>query len=158
MAKSKMSKSRGNVIDPITSMEKWGVDGVRWYLMRAGGGLPVDSGKSYLPWKGEYEFHTERGICWCVDYSSDELAVAYRQTSDQIGNLLSRISSPRLLSKMKPWTPEDENVELDEVLSGLRGTYETRMDEIGITKACEAIMDLMGIVSQSHLFRLSWDW
>lgn len=45
MAKSKMSKSRGNVIDPITSMEKWGVDGVRWYLMRAGGGLPVDSGE-----------------------------------------------------------------------------------------------------------------
>lgn len=46
MSKSKMSKSRGNVVDPISSMDKWGVDGVRWYLMRAGGGLPVDAGES----------------------------------------------------------------------------------------------------------------
>lgn len=25
-------------------MKEYGVDGVRWYLMRAGGSLPVDSG------------------------------------------------------------------------------------------------------------------
>lgn len=48
---------------------------------------------------------------------------------------------------MKPFTPEDANAELDDVLSGLRGIYEVRMGEIGITKACESIMDLMGIVS-----------
>jgi methionyl-tRNA synthetase len=45
MARSKMSKSRGNVVDPIRSMEKWGVDGLRWYLMRAGGSLPDDAGE-----------------------------------------------------------------------------------------------------------------
>lgn len=45
MSNFKMSKSRGNVVDPIASMDEWGVDGVRWYLMRAGGSLPVDAGE-----------------------------------------------------------------------------------------------------------------
>lgn len=44
MHKSKMSKSRGNVADPIQAMVKWGVDPVRWYLMRSGGSLSVDAG------------------------------------------------------------------------------------------------------------------
>ena len=46
MGRSKMSKSRGNVVDPISAMEVYGVDSVRWYLMRAGGSLPEDSGMS----------------------------------------------------------------------------------------------------------------
>lgn len=45
MSRAKMSKSKGNVVDPVVSMRKWGVDGVRWYLMRVGGSLPLDSGK-----------------------------------------------------------------------------------------------------------------
>ena len=45
MNKSKMSKSRGNVANPIEAMEKYGVDGVRWYLMRIGGALAGDAGE-----------------------------------------------------------------------------------------------------------------
>lgn len=44
MNKTKMSKSRGNVADPFQAMEKYGVDPVRWYLMRAGGSLSTDAG------------------------------------------------------------------------------------------------------------------
>ena len=41
-----MSKSRGNVVNPLEALEKWGVDGVRWYLMRVGGSLADDAGTS----------------------------------------------------------------------------------------------------------------
>lgn len=46
MGKSKMSKSKGNVVDPLEALDKWGVDGVRWYLMRVGGSLADDAGRS----------------------------------------------------------------------------------------------------------------
>ena len=45
MSRSKMSKSRGNVVNPLEAMNKWGVDGVRWYLMRIGGSLAADAGE-----------------------------------------------------------------------------------------------------------------
>ena len=41
-----MSKSKGNVVDPFQAMKEYGVDGVRWYLLRAGGSLADDSGGS----------------------------------------------------------------------------------------------------------------
>lgn len=89
-----------------------------------------------------------------TDYSSDELAVSYRQLADQIGNLLSRISSPRLLAKMQPWTSADRNAELDAQLESLREMFETRMEEVEISQACEGVMDLIATVGLL-LLRLS---
>jgi len=37
MSRSKMSKSRGNVVDPHEVMKTYGIDAVRYYLMRIGG-------------------------------------------------------------------------------------------------------------------------
>lgn len=37
MEKHKMSKSRGNVIDPFALLDNYGVDAIRYYLMRDGG-------------------------------------------------------------------------------------------------------------------------
>jgi len=51
MGRSKMSKSRGNVVDPMKAMKMYGVDAVRWYLMRAGGSLPDDSGPFISSWR-----------------------------------------------------------------------------------------------------------
>lgn len=44
MGKQKMSKSRGNVADPFQVMKEYGVDPVRYYLVRDGG-LADDGGK-----------------------------------------------------------------------------------------------------------------
>lgn len=39
-----MSKSVGNVVDPIAILKEHGVDNVRWYLARAGGNFKSDVG------------------------------------------------------------------------------------------------------------------
>jgi methionyl-tRNA synthetase len=45
MGKQKMSKSRGNVADPLQVLKDYGVDTVRYYLVRDGG-LADDGGKN----------------------------------------------------------------------------------------------------------------
>jgi methionyl-tRNA synthetase len=44
----KMSKSIGNVVDPIAVMEEWGADVVRFYLIRVGGRWAGDVGGSFI--------------------------------------------------------------------------------------------------------------
>jgi methionyl-tRNA synthetase len=45
-SQKKMSKSLGNVADPLEAIEKWGVDTVRFYLMRVGGRWKDDVGEN----------------------------------------------------------------------------------------------------------------
>jgi methionyl-tRNA synthetase len=47
-AQKKMSKSVGNVVDPMAAMEEWGVDAIRFYLMRIGGRWRGDVGEFFL--------------------------------------------------------------------------------------------------------------
>ncbi len=64
----KMSKSIGNVVDPIALLDEWGVDPVRYYLLRE---VPSD----------------EDG-----DFSKERFAVIYRdELQNTIGNLLRRV-------------------------------------------------------------------
>ena len=44
--KAKMSKSLGNVVDPLDLREEFGTDAVRWYLMRE---MPTGADASYTP-------------------------------------------------------------------------------------------------------------
>lgn len=53
MGKQKMSKSRGNVADPFQVMKDYGVDPVRYYLVRDGG-LADDGGKFCTTFNGLY--------------------------------------------------------------------------------------------------------
>lgn len=48
-SQKKMSKSLGNVADPLEAMDKWGVDVVRFYMMRIGGRWRTDVGKPHVP-------------------------------------------------------------------------------------------------------------
>ena len=47
--RAKMSKSVGNVVDPIAILKEHGVDNVRWYFARVGGNFKSDVGTSEMP-------------------------------------------------------------------------------------------------------------
>ncbi|KAJ1984953.1 methionyl-tRNA synthetase [Dimargaris verticillata] len=66
----KMSKSRGNVVDPFALLHTYGVDTVRFFLMRDGG-LEYDA-----------------------DFSEARIVVRYKESLvDQLGNLVSRCAA-----------------------------------------------------------------
>jgi hypothetical protein len=63
MGKFKMSKSRGNVVDPIAAMDKYGPEPIRWYLMREGGSLPDDSGEFSSPSQSDHRLQPRSAQC-----------------------------------------------------------------------------------------------
>lgn len=132
MHKSKMSKSRGNVADPVAAMKTYGPDSVRWYLMRQGGALPDDA-----------------------DYSAVELAAAYTKLQDQLGNLVSRISSPRLLRKVGEWN-ESMVEERLRMLRTLREEYEERYEAYELTHACGLLLDTLAEVNRYFTEAKPW--
>ena len=73
MNHQKMSKSVGNVVEPNALIEKWGVDPVRYFLMRDG------------VINNDPEF-------------SDKLIFSRYKNDlgDQLGNLVMRVSTPRI--------------------------------------------------------------
>ncbi|KAI9365165.1 tRNA synthetases class I (M)-domain-containing protein [Pilaira anomala] len=74
MGKQKMSKSRGNVADPFQVMKDYGVDPVRYYLVRDGG--LADDG----------------------DYSEEMIHTRYKKDlAGQLGNLLNRTTGKALI-------------------------------------------------------------
>lgn len=110
MGNSKMSKSKGNVVDPIAAMDHYGPDAVRWYLMRSGGSLEGDS-----------------------DYSSAELAKAHAKLGAQLGNLVQRILAPKLLGNVGDSFERD--ADMDATLSALPDAIERRFEGYELTAA-----------------------
>ncbi|KAJ2497376.1 methionyl-tRNA synthetase [Coemansia sp. RSA 1972] len=77
MGAQKMSKSIGNVADPIRDIERFGVDALRYFIVRNGG--IADDG----------------------DYSNDEVLVRYKKDLvGQLANLAARCLSERLCADL----------------------------------------------------------
>ena len=69
VGETKMSKSLGNVVDPLALRDEFGTDAVRWYLMRE---MPTGADASYTP---------------------ERFMVRYDELSNILGNLASRAIS-----------------------------------------------------------------
>ncbi len=125
MRDSKMSKSKGNVVDPFPLVERYGVDAVRYYLARE---ISFGSDGSFSP-----EQFVER--------SNSDLANA-------LGNLLNRTVSminkyfdgkiPEYKGKVTEFDGE-----LESLAASVIKNYENLMDDLKITDAIALVNELV---------------
>ena len=125
MKDSKMSKSKGNVVDPYPLVEKYGVDAVRYYLTRE---INFGSDGSFSP-----EQFVER--------INADLANSF-------GNLLNRTVSMinkyfgGIIPEYKGQVTEFDSG-LESVISNTITSYENAMDDLKITDAITYVNELV---------------
>jgi len=116
----KMSKSKGNVVDPVILCEKYGVDAIRYFLMRE------------MPFGSDGNFTHE--------------ALLMRMNSDlanDLGNLVSRTCAmiEKYFGGMIPekGTPAALDIEMEEMAIATRKTMEEKMNELQFSLALTEI-------------------
>ncbi|KAI8642144.1 tRNA synthetases class I (M)-domain-containing protein [Parasitella parasitica] len=137
MGKQKMSKSRGNVADPFQVMKDYGVDTVRYYLVRDGG--LTDDG----------------------DYSEERIQTRYKKDlADQLGNLLSRATAASLLpsgsvpGKNQSIDPRDQM--LHHQISETAENYNQAFEDRDFRKAYTCIFDMISQANKHFAENEPW--
>jgi methionyl-tRNA synthetase len=120
MDERKMSKSLGNVIDPLDLMDVYGVDPVRFYLFRVA------------------TFGQDGSI------SVDGLHERYeRELGNDLGNLLSRITAMIARYQEGRLAPAEVSAGPAAELERVRAEVETRFDAFDLTGALELVWELV---------------
>jgi methionyl-tRNA synthetase len=117
VGESKMSKSLGNVVDPLALREEFGTDAVRWYLLRD---MPTGSDASYTP---------------------ERFLQRYDELANVLGNLASRAVS--MIAKYRDGlVPEAAGSGLDRVIQETLEAVREHVAAFRVHDALGASMDL----------------
>lgn len=132
----KMSKSLGNVVDPLGLIEQYGVDAVRFYLMR------------------------EMVLGQDANFSTDSFIKCYNDNlANDFGNLLNRVSG--LIAKnhggiIPARTQGPAEDEILGLIAGLDARVHSLISAFKVNDAIAAIMDLVGKLNKYIEAQAPW--
>ncbi|KAH9854937.1 tRNA synthetases class I (M)-domain-containing protein [Lenzites betulinus] len=126
--RAKMSKSVGNVADPIKAIDEFGIDLVRYYLARVGGRFKDD-----------------------VDWSQEQLQKHSREIISLLGNLYLRATSAKIMKRVAPVprpapsliSESSAYAPLLSSLKALASTFEGQMHRFEVADAVETIVQAL---------------
>ena len=125
MGADKMSKSKGNILDPMTLCDRYGVDSVRYYLLRE---VPFGADGAFT----NYAFLSRINSDLC----------------NSLGNLLSRTTAMinqyfgGKIEIPSVKTPFDDD--LENTINGLKEKMTACVDKLMIPEALQAVFDVVG--------------
>jgi methionyl-tRNA synthetase len=114
---AKMSKSLGNVVDPLALREQFGSDAVRWYLIRE------------MPTGGD------------ASYTQERFLHRYEELANTLGNLGSRVTS-MVVKYREGKVPPPPDDGLDREVEATLERFHKAMEALKVHEALAAAMDL----------------
>ena len=140
--KAKMSKSKGNSVNPFDAIDTYGLDTIRYYLMRIGGNIGTDA--DYAP--ALLEEHKRKYL------------------QGQLGNLLSRVLAPKIQRRLAPgsdgalvqpaWTAAE--AALLAALAALPATWDRHMQQLELSKAMQAAFHALALANELVQHTAPW--